>query len=89
MLNADVTPEYRDQIFTAWGIGNYDEAPHKLPDGPAWIEDYLWLVWSGETNHENISNRLRMKPASVARLLYKHGITPLHQVNHDIGKAAA
>lgn len=74
---------YVAQLFAAYGITPASRRrPSVLqPRVRSFIEDYLWLYYSGVTHGEALAKRLGTSPESLTRRLYRAGITPLHPFN--------
>lgn len=70
---------YANELFETWGItGDNRRIPDVKPGRRVFIENYLWLIATGETHPETIARRMGMKAANMERRLFRYGLTPLH-----------
>jgi hypothetical protein len=67
--------DYLDEMLAVWAP---DGTNHARRNTREFVEDYLYLVSTGETHGETIAARLGTNQPAMERRLHKHGIHILH-----------
>lgn len=66
---------YLAEMIAAWAPGAGNPAQERCR---AFVENYLYLIDTGETNAEAIARRLATTPPALERRLYRLGLHVLH-----------
>jgi hypothetical protein len=84
--------QYTRDLFNKFGVNGAERMGLPIfrdPAHQAFVEDYVWLIASGETHRETIGRRMGCNPIALEQRLYRLGITALHRMTREESPAVA